>query len=244
MSLQNSQKKINLIFGGKKMSKTKRCFDYIFIDESGDPGKPFKEDKDGNKKPTGASLFYILSAVCIDSNKLFLVEDKIMEIKNKFGYRGEIKSNEISLGLYKALLNIINEFDINVYYRLIDKTKYKGTFAVDGKKKLHNVFDDYNLAKIIDFTLRKCQFLNAEVIIDRAERRLLDGKFDNLNDYLIKKVNTKTIKRIEYITHVNSEYVNLMQLSDLISGAIKDHFTHKNTELKKIIKGSLLIKVP
>jgi len=55
----------------------------------------------------------------------------------------------------------------------------------------------------------------AEIVIDRAERRLLDGKFDNFNNYLMNKVNTKTIKRVSYVTHVNSEYVNAMQILTL-----------------------------
>ena len=47
---------------------------YIFIDESGDPGKPYKTDEAGLKVPTGASLYYILSAICLDSQKLFALE--------------------------------------------------------------------------------------------------------------------------------------------------------------------------
>ena len=46
-----------------------------------------------------------------------------------------------------------------------------------------------------------------------------------------------------HIIHVNSEYVNVMQLSDLASGAIKDHFTGKNKDLKGIIKKRLLKRV-
>ena len=60
---------------------------YIFVDESGDPGKPFNLDAAGNKVPTGSSLFYILSAVYLDSAKLFALENKIMEIRTKFGFR-------------------------------------------------------------------------------------------------------------------------------------------------------------
>lgn len=221
----------------------KKNFNYIFVDESGDPGKPYKIDDDGKKIPTGASLFYIVSALPTTSNELFLMEDKILEIKRQFGYKGEIKSSEISLNLYKALLEVINEFSQKVFYRLINKETYKGKFAVNGKKKLHNVFDEYNLAKTISFTVKECKFLDAEIVIDRAERRLLDGNFDNFNKYLMKKVNTKTIKRISWVTHVNSEYVNIMQLVDLVSGAIRDYFTERNLELKRIIKKNLLRKI-
>ena len=82
-----------------------------------------------------------------------------------------------------------------------------------------------------------------EVVIDRSERRMLDGKFDNFNNYLMRKVNTKTIERIKYVTHVNSEYVNAMQLSDLISGALKDFITGRNRSLKQIINRNLLVKI-
>jgi len=221
----------------------KKNFNYIFVDESGDPGEPYKIDKEGDKVSTGASLFYILSAVCVDSKKLFATENRIMEIKSRYGYRGELKAQNIPLKLYKDLLSIINELEIKVYYRLIDKMKYRGTFAVDGKKKLHNVFDEYNLAKLVSFAIKKHGFDKVEVIIDRTDRRLLDGKFDNFNNYLMSKVNLKTIKMVKFVTHVNSEYVNVMQISDLISGAIKDDFTGKNKELKKIINKRFLEKI-
>ena len=142
---------------------------FIFIDESGDPGKPFKKIDNKEKVATGASLFYIL--------------------------------------------------------------------------KLHNVFDEYNLAKLTDFAIKKGGFERTEIVIDRAERRLLYGKFDNFNDYLKNKVNTKTIERVKYVTHVDSEYVNAMQLSDLISGALKDYFTGKNKDLRNVINKKYLYKI-
>src|SRR3989344_1201769 len=181
---------------------------YIFVDESGDPGKPFKTDKDGNQIPTGSSMFYIISAVCLDSPKLFALEQSFLEIKNEFQYKKEIKSSEISLPLHEKLLTVVNEQKIPVYYRLIDKTKYKGKFAIDGEKKLHNVFDQYNLAKVVKFAVLMCGASESEVIIDRTDRRLLDGNFDDFNYYLMGKVNTKTMRRIGHITHVSSEYVH------------------------------------
>jgi len=71
----------------------------------------------------------------------------------------------------------------------------------------------------------------------------LDGKFDNFNDYLKSKVNSKTITKVKFVTHVDSEYVNAMQLSDLIDGALKDSFTGKNKDLKKVIKSQYLYKI-
>ena len=217
---------------------------YIFIDESGDPGKPFGIDKDGNQIPTGASLFYILTAIYLDSIKLFALEYEILEIRHKYGFNSEIKSTIIPLAMYKDLLNVVNKLAISIYYRLIDKRTYRGKFAVAGHTKLHNIFDDYNLSKLVLFATKKQNLLDTEVVIDRADRRMYNGDyFSSFDGYLFERVNTKTISRVKHITHVNSEYVNAMQLSDLVSGAIKDYFTGKNKDLRKIINKKHLYKI-
>lgn len=231
---------MNLINNHKTVSNIQH---YIFVDESGDPGKPFETDAAGNKVPTGASLYYILSAVCLDSPKLFALEQRFLEIKNEFEYKKEIKSSDISLPLHEKLLTVVNDLEIPVYYRLIDKAKYKGKFSVDGEKKLHNIFDEYNLAKVVRFAVEKCGALENEVVIDRTDRRLLDGTFDNLNHYLMGKVNTKMIKRIKHITHVSSEYVHAMQLSDIVNGALKEYFTGANKDLREIMSKRFLYKI-
>jgi hypothetical protein len=216
---------------------------YIFIDESGDPGKPYTINNAGEKVPTGASLYYILSAICLDSMKLFALENGILEIRHKYGFRSEIKSTIIPLKMYEDILDLVNKIEIPVYWRLVDKRIYKGQFATAGHAKLHNIFDDYNLSKLLIFAAKGCGTNGIEAVIDRADRRMYKGEFDHFNKYLIERVNTKTIERIKHITHVSSEYVNAMQLSDLVSGAIKDHFTGKNKDLKKIMNKKYLYKV-
>ncbi len=217
---------------------------YIFVDESGDPGRPFEVDAAGNKVPTGASLFYILTAIYLDSLKLFALENEIMEIRQKYGFRSEIKSTIIPLPMYADLLGTVNKVGIPVYYRLVDKRTYKGKFATAGHAKLHNIFDDYNLSKLVLFAAKKQGLAEAEVVIDRADRRMYNGDyFSSFDEYLFGRVNTKTIQRIRHITHVNSEYVNAMQLSDLVSGAVKDYFTGKNKDLRKVIDKKRLYKI-
>src|SRR3989344_4676231 len=68
---------------------------FLFVDESGDPGKPFQTDDAGNKSPTGASLYYILSTVCLTPPKLYQLEHRLMEVKSAFGYLKEIKANDV-----------------------------------------------------------------------------------------------------------------------------------------------------
>lgn len=226
---------------------------YIFVDESGDPGEPYKTDAGGdfildpkgNKIATGASKYYIISALCVDTLQLHKLEHDIIETKNSFSYRDEIKSSTIPLTLYKALLRLILKNKLEVHYRCIDKKQYKGTFVVkdkNSKKFFHNVFDTYNTVKVITRCCLNNQILNCEVVIDRADRRSFKSQynFEDFNNYLRSKVNTFTKRRVHHIIHGDSEYVPLLQFTDLISGAIKDSFTKKNVELKEIIKKNLI----
>lgn len=113
-----------------------------------------------------------------------------------------------------------------------------------GNQHIHNVFDEFNVVRAVAFAIRDCDLKNVEVVIDRTDRRLLDGKFDSFNAYLEKKVSKHCNGdscRVSHITHVNSEYVNAMQMSDIISGAIRDNFTKKNEDLMKIIAPERLV---
>jgi len=222
---------------------SKNIHNYIFIDESDDPGKPFKVDKLGEKVETGASMYYILAGICVGSGKLFLLKNRILEIRQKYTYTSEIKSTTIPLTMYADLLGIINELELVVTYRVIDKKKYKGKFSLNGNKKLHNVFDEYHFAKLCKVVVNKNKLTGVDVVVDRADRKLLNGNFESFNQYLKSKINTKTKNKIRFVTHVDSEYVEAVQLADLVCGALKDSFTGKNKDLKKIIKRKYMQKV-
>ncbi|MDZ4229050.1 MAG: DUF3800 domain-containing protein, partial [Patescibacteria group bacterium] len=108
---------------------------YIFVDESGDPGKTYKI-VDGKKVPTGASQYYIVTALPITSEELFSLEQKIIAVKHKYKFKNEIKSTIIPLTMYQDLLKALKQLNIKSYYRCINKDTYKGVFAVDGDKRL------------------------------------------------------------------------------------------------------------
>ncbi len=50
-------------------------------------------------------------------------------------------------------------------------------------------------------------------------------------------------KSFNYIFVDESGDPGKMQMSDLISGAIKEYFTKRNTDLKKVINKRLLVKI-
>jgi len=57
--------------------------------------------------------------------------------------------------MYKELLDLINQLEIPIYYRTVDKKIYKGQFATAGHAKLHNIFGNYNLSKQTLFATKK-----------------------------------------------------------------------------------------
>jgi hypothetical protein len=130
---------------------------------------------------------------------------------------------------------------------LIDKNNYKGKFKVDDIPSLHNIFDEYNVARAVAFAIVENNLKEVDIVIDRTDRRRLDGKFDSFNSYLISKVKkyigkTESVPNgISHITHVDSKYVNAMQMSDIVGGAIRDNFTKKNEKLITIIDKHRLI---
>ena len=75
------------------------------------------------------------------------------------------------------------------------------------------------------------QMLLAEKVGDLIK----DQDLKNLVDVMPKNNAKEKITNIRNITHVDSKYVNIMQMSDIIGGAIRDKFTGHNSELIKII---------
>ncbi len=59
---------------------------------------------------------------------------------------------------------------------------------------------------------------------------------------MLQKVKNKS-EKLEKEIEENLKNLNHMQMSDLISGALKDDFTSRNKELKKVIKKRFLVKI-
>lgn len=165
----------------------------------------------------------------------------IVEIKAKYNFEGEVKSTTVPTNLYQDILSLIAAHGLTVYYRCIDKERYAGVFGGSHSAyDIGNLFDSYNTVKVVLRSLLREKIENCEVVLDRAERRAINGtNFDGFNDYLKDKINNDGIKVVHHVSHIDSQYVPMLQLADLVSGAIKDTFTQRDVSLKKIIKKNL-----
>jgi len=77
----------------------------VFIDESGQPGGYDKETK---KLVEGSTKFFVLSGFMIDGNSLLEIEQKLNQVKIKYGFSRDIEAKWNSS--YKALGLTLSEY--------------------------------------------------------------------------------------------------------------------------------------
>jgi len=189
--------------------------DFIFIDESGDPGK---------KELSGSSDYYMLTALHVTDNSIRKLTEHFCRLRYFRGLNKELKN------IYKdpVLLKII--FDIYSWIGeskevfctsgYIQKVNYTGPYLSKDRYGGYDPqkFRNYILRRVLErhFFLQGSLSTELEVVIDRVypdyemERDLLDYLEGNYN-----------LPAILHLVQVDSRYVEGIQLCDLISRVIK-----------------------
>ena len=197
-----------------EIKKPKR--DFLFIDESGEPGN-FTE-------------YFIMGLLHITDVSF----SKLNIHLGAFRYFGEIKKELKSTRLNKIqkekLLDILN-FSINensfvkasaVY---VDKKNYKGNYLKDRDiySKDSTRFRHFVMRRLLEFHFEsnKAQSDEIELIIDRFHST--ENKERQMRNYLRNEYFCNLPKFL-YITQADSTYVELLQIADWISGSVKDKF--------------------
>jgi len=190
--------------------------DFIFIDESGEPGR---------KVP-----YYIQGLLHITDESLKNINIHL----GAFRYFGCIKRELVStrltklqkeqlLNIFKLSVNNNNFIKTSVVY--VEKNNYKGPYL--GKNDFNpNYFRNLIIRKLLEFHFQnnKPQSKEIELIIDRfysseeLEQRLRNylrtDKYNLLPNFL-------------HIIQADSRYVELLQVADWINGSVKEKFfTH------------------
>ena len=198
----------------QEIKKPKR--DFLFIDESGDPGD-FTE-------------YFIMGVLHITDISF----RKLNIHLGAFRYFGEIKKELKSTRLNKVqkekLLDILN-FSINensfvkasaVY---VNKKNYKGNYLRDCDiySKDSTKFRHLIMRRLLEFHFKnnKMQSDEIELVVDRFHST--ENMEQQMRDYLRNKYFCN-LPRFLYITQADSRYVELLQIADWISGSVKDKF--------------------
>lgn len=195
-----------------------------FIDESGDAGL---------KLGLGSSPFFVVALVVFaDGIAAARADQRINTIRSEMGFprHHEFKFNSMRPEFRKKFLTGVSQqsfsyFGIVINKRLItgEGFKYKDSF--------------YKFACSLVCSNARDHLRDAKVVIDGS------GSADfkrQMSTYLCRKVNVQSeiVRRIRGISIQDSRGNNLIQLADMVSGAINRHYSGKAdaVEYRRIIR--------
>lgn len=181
--------------------------------------------------------FMVISYVSCAYNQVKLHQQNIKNLKEKHSFKNEIKWSAVSKSKYNFYVELIEYFFANdLQYRaiVVAKDKIKNT-------DFNQNFDDFYYKMYF-------QLLNHKMNMDNNYNIYLDIK-DTLSANKVKKL--KTILNIKYssinnLQNIHSHESLLMQLTDVLMGAITYHLrglnkvTAKNKLIEKIQKHTQL----
>ena len=182
----------------------------VLIDESGCPGF----------KLTKGSTRYFLVAMIIFTD--FLEAEKtskaIEELRKKLKINPEFKFSKTHALIKDSFFEVISNYAFDVRVLVIDKTNIYST-------KLRNDTDAFYSYFVKTLMQYDSDILsNASIKIDGSGNREFKQK---LSTYLRQQIGQYKIKKIKII---DSKKDNLIQLADMVVGAISRHYSQKRTD--------------
>lgn len=196
----------------------------VFIDDSGDAG--FKLEK-------GSSEFFVICAVVFDDN---LEAEKtalaIKELRRKLGFSDnvEFKFNGSRKKVKELFLGAVAKYKFRIRVLVVDKKKIRSDELKNSKDSFYSYFIK-TLLKHNGGTI-----LDACIKIDGSGDRVFRKSFMT---YLRLQLNSKQQKVMKNCRLVNSKSNVLIQLADMIAGAVRRSYDKTKTDnatYKDIIK--------
>ena len=189
----------------------------VFIDDSGDPG--FKIEK-------GSTKFFVIS--CVIFKDELEVEKTAVAIKQlkrdlKFPDTVEFKFNKSRKKVRIKFLQTVNKFDFKIRSLVIEKKLIKSAELKSNK----NSFYSYAIKLLLKHSGNS--IFNAKVKIDGSGDRIFRRNFLS---YLRRQLNTKQKKIIKSCKLVNSKANMLIQMADMVAGAIRRSYDITKADAK------------
>lgn len=196
-------------------------FDYIFVDESGDPA--FKLD------PTTGQLlssnFYVAAALHLCDDSFRDLNKHITAFRYYSGLNRELKipSEKEEYGRLLDPIRAMSEAGRNIWASVVyvDKLRYNGSYLKPGGRRPPNPvrFRNYILRRLLEHHFRRypLQSRQYDLVLDRID--LSREETENLRQYISGNRNIPTPT---HITHASSIYVEGLQVVHHIANGYKD----------------------
>jgi hypothetical protein len=185
----------------------------VFIDESGDPGL---------KLNSGSTDYFIVTLVAFEENEEALATDQRIQLLKRelyFPPEFEFHFNKVKGAYREAFLSAVAGFGWFYFSMVINKRKLTGAGF-----KFKESF--YKYACGLVFENAKPYLDNATVVIDGSGSREFRRE---LGTYLRKRINDKKgdSRFIGKIKLQDSQSNNLLQLADMVCGAVARSYSQK-----------------
>ena len=184
----------------------------IFIDESGDPGLNIER---------GSSKYFIVALVGFnDHDEALEVDDRISLLRNeqRLPDNFEFRFNKLKPGYRRTFLETVARYNFFYFAVAMNKADLAG-HKFDLNESL------YNYACGLIFEKAKPRLANAIVVIDENGSKNFKSK---LKRYLVRRLKDDSGKCfIKKVRTQDSRKNNLVQLADMIVGAVARSFSGK-----------------
>lgn len=191
--------------------------DFIFIDESGEPGEE--------------TPYYIQGLLHITDESLKKINIHLGAFRYFGDIKGELSSTRLNQFQKEKLLNILKDsMNNNLFVAatsvFVNKQNYKGNYLREGVgiPKDAARFRHFVIRRLLEFHFEnyKSQSNEIEIVIDRFHSAEL--KEQQMRNYLRKLSFLKILPNFLHITQADSRYLELLQITDWVAGSVKEKF--------------------
>lgn len=193
----------------------------VFIDEAGDPGFKLQQ---------GSSEYFVIALIIFDD---FLEAEKcsvaIKELRRKLKLddRFEFKFNKTNKKFRLKFFQTVRSYKFRVRTIVIDKNLIRSEKLRTNKESFYN----YTVMQVLKQSNKSIK--NAKLKFDKRGERTLRNE---LRVYLSRRLDNKNNKIFSDLKFVDSRQNTLIQLADMVAGAIFSGFSGKEKDYLAILK--------
>ena len=204
--------------------------DFIFIDESGEPGD--------------MTPYYIQGLLHITDESLKRINIHLGALRYFGNISKELKSTRLNKFQRGNLFEILKQsIEDGVFIKatsvFVTKEKYEGKYLIDkiGVPKDAMRFKHIVMRRLLEFHFEnnRVQSNELEIIVDRFHSD--EFKEQQMKNYLRKLNSLQILPKFLHIIQADSRYLEFLQIADWVAGSVKErYFVHTERNFNNLFK--------